>query len=339
MIDKSVKVSIIVPVYNMEGTLARCLDSIVKQDFKDFEVILINDGSVDKSSEICGYYTEKYDFFRYRSRENLGLPYTLKEGIELSLGEFLVFIDSDDYVEHNLISALLSAQKDNNADIVQSGISYIKVNGETKSQLKMKNRVITDKSSLYRAYFVERTMNRTMASALFRKSLFNDISFTKEVLSIDICLMPFLLEKCVVFQQIENVCYNAVQYPDSVSRGKFSDKMYNDKIHCNLVLESFFEKYAPQLKEYMYYRRSSISVFLYTELMSTKDGMISDRDNKLYACKKMFSDNYPLLQKSSLYNDFNKKERIKLKLFSITPMLYMVIMRLYEMWMNCSIKK
>ena len=117
------KVSVIVPVYNMEITVSRCLDSIVGQDYKDFEVILINDGSNDKSPEICKDYVRRYGNIRYFSRENKGLPYTIKEGLDHSISDFVTFVDSDDYVEPNLLSTLVKAQKEVNADIVQSGIA------------------------------------------------------------------------------------------------------------------------------------------------------------------------------------------------------------------------
>ena len=109
-------VSIVVPVYNMEKTVARCLDSIVRQDYKNIEVILINDGSVDNTAEICKKYAKQYGSIRYYSRENRGLPYTLKEGIDRASGTFLAFVDSDDYVEHNMISTLRKAQQEVETD-------------------------------------------------------------------------------------------------------------------------------------------------------------------------------------------------------------------------------
>lgn len=329
------KVSVIVPVYNMEITVSRCLDSIVGQDYKDFEVILINDGSNDKSPEICKDYVRRYGNIRYFSRENKGLPYTIKEGLDHSISDFVTFVDSDDYVEPNLLSTLVKAQKEVDADIVQSGIAYIGVDGSLKSEFKMKNSLITDKSKIFHAYFIEKSVNNTMASALFRKKLFEDIPFSQDLLSIDIQVMPLVLTKFSVFRQIEDVLYNAVQYPNSVSRGARIDKMYEDRKKRNILLESFFSQHAPELGDYMLYRKSMDSLFLYDKIRTSGDDIEENILKKIKEeCRQCFRTYYPKLLNSNLYIQFDKKDKIKLKLFSISPQLYICIMGLYEKWMN-----
>lgn len=337
MAQENTIVSIVVPVYNMEKTIARCLDSIVGQDYKNIEVILINDGSVDNTAEICEKYAKQYGSIRYYSRENRGLPYTLQEGIGRASGSFLAFVDSDDYVEHNMISTLRKAQQEVDADVVQSGIAYIRVDGGLKGRLKMKDNVITDQKSLFYAYYITKSMNNTMAGALFRRSLFEGISFSYDLLSIDIQVMPLILLKCGVFRQISDVLYNAVQYPNSVSRGARIDRMYEDRKMRAEFLESFFAKHVPYLSDYMFYRRAMDSLFLYKKCREQEENSINDKSEFLMNCKKDFKKSYPLLLKSNLYAQYDKVERICLSLFNVNPILYFRFITIYEKLLNSRI--
>jgi len=330
------KVSVVVPAYNMEGTIARCLDSILNQDYKDFELILINDGSKDRTGQICENYVQKDNRIRYVARENKGLSLTLKEGIEISTGSFITFVDSDDYVEPHMLRTLVTTQERTDADLVQSGINYMRVDGSLKGQKRMSNRMIDDKQELFYAYFIDASMNNTMAAALFHRSLFDGIVFPEKALSIDLQVMPYVLSNCHVYQQIDAQLYNAVQYPNSVSRGDYSESMYRDKMNCNTLLETFFVEKAPSLKDFMYYRKSSIAASLYHKILNTKQEVV-DKDGKLKELKRMFSDNYRLFKKSQFYSSFSMKNKVRLGLFNIHPLLYIGFMTAYSKYMNINI--
>ena len=92
------KLSVIIPVYQAEKTIARCLDSLVKQADNDVEVILVNDGSNDRSEEICKKYASLYPIIRYYSKENGGVSSARNLGLDKATGEYVLFVDSDDYV-------------------------------------------------------------------------------------------------------------------------------------------------------------------------------------------------------------------------------------------------
>lgn len=98
MLDRSPKISVIVPIYNMEKTLRRSIDSILSQNFKDFEVLLINDGSTDHCGDICDEYALKDSRIRVFHKDNGGLSSTRNKGMELARGEWITFCDSDDWV-------------------------------------------------------------------------------------------------------------------------------------------------------------------------------------------------------------------------------------------------
>ena len=110
-------ISIIVPVYNVEEYLKQCLDSILEQTFSDYEVILVNDGSTDNSGLICQEYAEKDSRIRYFEKENGGLSDARNYGIEQAQGEYLTFVDSDDFLDKMHLNVLYTALVSNNVDI------------------------------------------------------------------------------------------------------------------------------------------------------------------------------------------------------------------------------
>ena len=116
-------VSIIVPVYNAEKYLDRCLDSLINQTYNNLEIILINDGSIDDSKSILNQYKNKDNRIKVYNQENLGAAQTRNNGIQFSSGEFITFVDADDFIEENYIKNLVNGMKEN-TDIVLSG--YIK---------------------------------------------------------------------------------------------------------------------------------------------------------------------------------------------------------------------
>ena len=112
-----IKVSVIVPIYNAEKYLKQCLESIQRQTLKDIEVIMIDDGSTDGGSEIAKSYLSD-NRFSYYYKENEGLAAARADGIERASGEYLGFIDSDDWIEPDMYEKMYNAAKSNDSDIV-----------------------------------------------------------------------------------------------------------------------------------------------------------------------------------------------------------------------------
>ena len=113
--------SIIIPIYNAEATLRRCLDSLVGQQFSDYELLLINDGSTDDSDAICREYANTYSCVRYFAKENGGVSSARNLGLEQAKGEYILFVDSDDYVADNYFAAISAAVKDTSPDLLLFG--------------------------------------------------------------------------------------------------------------------------------------------------------------------------------------------------------------------------
>lgn len=116
MTERKNKISLIIPVYNVERYLGQCLDSAVSQDYNDYEIIIVDDGSTDGSYDICRRYAEENDNITLLHKENEGLMATWLKGLEYSTGEYIAFLDSDDWVEPDYLSSLASGIE-KNADV------------------------------------------------------------------------------------------------------------------------------------------------------------------------------------------------------------------------------
>ena len=110
-------ITIIVPIYNVKPYLSRCIESIINQDYKKLEIILVDDGSTDKSGNICDEYAKKDKRIIVIHQENQGLSCARNNGTRISKGKYIAYIDSDDYIELDYISYLYKLIKDNKADI------------------------------------------------------------------------------------------------------------------------------------------------------------------------------------------------------------------------------
>lgn len=134
----SKKISIIVPVYNAEKRLNICLDSLKEQTYKNFEVILINDGSTDKSGYICDIYTKKDERFKVIHSKNSGVSSARNKGLDACTGDYIIFVDSDDEVKNNMLEEMLYYLKQSEADVIITGITFVKDGKKLKDILPHK---------------------------------------------------------------------------------------------------------------------------------------------------------------------------------------------------------
>lgn len=130
--SKSYDVSVIVPVYNAEKYVKQCLDSLVAQTLKNLEIIVINDGSTDNSLKILNYYASTYDNVKLINQKNHGLYYTRKIGLNNAIGEYIGWVDADDFVDKNMFSILYKLAKSENSDMAYCEYNFFPKKSNTK---------------------------------------------------------------------------------------------------------------------------------------------------------------------------------------------------------------
>lgn len=132
-----IKVSVIVPVFNTEKYLEKCLNSLVNQTLPEIEIVIVNDGSTDRSTEIIEHFKKCYpEKIRSAIQENSGQGVARNEAIEMCSGEYIGFVDSDDWVEPEMYQRMYEKAQENNADFVECPYSYLRDDGDTYTEIK-----------------------------------------------------------------------------------------------------------------------------------------------------------------------------------------------------------
>lgn len=119
------KISVIIPVYNVEKYLERCINSVINQELEDIEIICINDGSLDKSGDICNEYSNKDNRIRVIHKNNEGVSIAKNLGVSLARGEYICFIDSDDYIDKDMLSEMYKLARNNSCQVIISGYKLV----------------------------------------------------------------------------------------------------------------------------------------------------------------------------------------------------------------------
>ena len=129
-------VSVVIPVYNTENYIDECVASIINQTYNNIEIILVDDGSTDESSYFCDSYCEKYDFIKIIHKKNEGLGLTRNAGINCASGKYIIFVDSDDYLENNAIEIVLNKILLEDADVCYYSNKRLKANGIIENEIR-----------------------------------------------------------------------------------------------------------------------------------------------------------------------------------------------------------
>ena len=262
--DSNVKFSIVVPVYNVENYLNKCIDSILNQTYKNFEVILVDDGSTDKSSNICDKYAKNNSKIKAFHKKNGGLSDARNFGVENTTGDYLLFIDSDDYIEPLLLEKLNNCILKGNVDLIRFGLNIIDQDYKFKfSSIEyecINNNPLDLLDKLISTKFLE-----PACFYCYNLNFFKENKFKYEIgkLHEDFGLTPLIICKAKSMSWINYNAYNYVQRNGSIVNSKNKDidkkKAYDmlfhydnfiincnhkkiDKIMLDYIIESLFNK-------------------------------------------------------------------------------------------------
>lgn len=283
-----VKYSFIVPVYNTEKYLGKCLDSLINQTYKDFEIVIVNDGSLDSSEKIINQYAEKYKNIVVLKQKNMGLSVARNNGVLKAHGKYLLFIDSDDYVENNLLDFVDKHIED--VDVLRfqileedEGNNFIKTYSEIgfdtlEGKLAFKN--ITE------YHYVE-----LACCYVFKRKFFidNNFKFKPGVFHEDYGLIPFVVYSASKVKSIDFIGYHYVQ------RGK---SIMNDSDYSKTV-----KKVYDMFSQYIYIKNiikeDKINKDNYLLSYLANSAVVKARELKGNDRRKYFK----ALNKEKIYND------------------------------------
>ena len=217
-------ITVIIPIYNVEKYLDRCIRSVVNQTYNNLEIILVDDGSTDKSPEICDLWVQKDDRVKVIHQKNGGVSKARNAGLQESLGEYIMQLDSDDYIHAEMIERLYKILKNYNADM--SVCNFEK--GDCKLfefQIENNNtvEVIDNITALNRIYTGDNNALRYVApwGKLYRKQLFEDICYPEGKIFEDIYITHQILYRCQRIVVTANKLLYYYQHPTSIMNRRF----------------------------------------------------------------------------------------------------------------------
>ncbi|WP_293717992.1 glycosyltransferase [uncultured Phascolarctobacterium sp.] len=246
-------ISIIVPVYNVEKYLNRCIDSILKQIYIDFEIILVNDGSTDSSGIICEYYHEQYpQIITVIHQNNQGLSQARNTGLEQAKGEYITFIDSDDFISPNYLYVLLKNMKMYDADI--SCCSYIRTTKSIMNNDFIKSNnicTIVEGSNCVKFYLEKELVSAGIK--LYKKEIFNNLRFPFGKIHEDISTIFQAFSQARRIVYIDEKLYYYYKNFDGITKQRFNIKQL-DLINAWKDVMKFSEVYEKNIQDVARFR-------------------------------------------------------------------------------------
>lgn len=257
-------ISVIVPIYNVEKYLRKCIDSIINQTYKNLEIILIDDGSTDNSSSICDEYKKKDNRIVVIHKTNGGLSSARNKGLDISNGELISFVDSDDYIESNMLECLKANMDKYSSDISVCDFYYVK-NGnkrKSKTEFKKKEYVSSDKDKFNNIQNEYGPITVYVWNKLFKKEVFNNIRFPEGKIYEDSFVICELLDYSKKVSYILKPLYYYVYRKDSITN-TFNIKHFDKIDSCNEIIRFFNNKgYYDLAQEEKNKKMSILIVFL-----------------------------------------------------------------------------
>jgi len=275
------KVSVIVPIYNVDKYLDRCLNNIINQTYKNIEIILINDASTDKSFSICKKFLKKDKrIILINNKENKGVAEVRNIGINAATGEYITFIDSDDYADLDYVETLYNLIKEDDYDISVCGYTIIE-NNSIKDIKTGNNKYSLSQKEAIKKILLNDDFIISLWSKMYKRNLFNNKSFPKNKVYEDVLMQSeiFLSAKKIIYSEVSKYYY-CIRL-NSVSFSHYSQKDLDRCEFSKLFAKKVIKKY-PELITYarLFYINNLIAtcnkqflskIFKSQEIRTTKD--------------------------------------------------------------------
>lgn len=260
--NKEPLISVIVPVYQVEKFLERCIDSIINQTYSNLEIILIDDGSVDNSGKICDEYELKDSRIKVIHQNNKGLSSARNKGVEIAKGDYIAFVDSDDWINSDMYETLMKVMQTFYLDIVRC--AAVETDGKKYEEIHPRkqniNKLFLD-DEIFELYFSEFCC-KIVWNALYKAHIVKGIVSPERCHSQDNYVSGRYLYRCKRMMIIDKILYNYWINPESITtsgnRRRFdvcicTNKLLNDLLAIGMKRNDFIKKLNEKLARELYH--------------------------------------------------------------------------------------
>lgn len=302
--DIQKKISIIVPIYNVEAYIERCLNSLLNQTYNNIEIVLVDDGSTDNSKKICDSYAIKDDRIKVYHKENGGQSSARNLGLNRATGDLIGFIDSDDWIERETLEYLANLIEYNDADIANIRCRFVKSNDNDVIKKNYKEKVVCDKEGLEKLMYeavVGIPGSLGVIRGLYKRDLIKDLRFVEGRINEDMVFSYEVYNKAskVVFST--RICYNYFMSPQSTTRGPLRKKELDLLWACDKLIELSSSESFGKIKEYVKIKvaRSDFSLLAKAALYGVDTTQINKKKT-IATLTSRLRKNWKMLMKSSI---------------------------------------
>ena len=211
------KISIIIPIYKVEDYISKCIKSVIAQSYHNLEIILIDDGSPDRCGDICDDYAERDSRIRVIHRQNGGISAARNSGLEVATGEYVLFVDSDDYIHPDMVERMHDVALNKQADVVVC--DYVKVNEDEEIEIPEESRQVIDITEDNRLNYMlgeTKIIFTVVWNKLYKRKLFQNIRFPEGKLHEDEFVTYKLLHSAGKVCYLKDAFYYYVQRTSSI---------------------------------------------------------------------------------------------------------------------------
>lgn len=251
--EKKILISVIVPVYNVEDYIAECIESILNQDYKNIEVILVNDGATDMSGKICDEYADKYSFIKVIHKRNGGLSSARNEGLKHISGDYISFVDADDYLEPKTYSSLLEANKNYGADIVCMARFLNYADGAERIINRLDCYLELNKREYLKAVFNDKHIDMSVCDKIFKRKVFQGVVFPVGYLSEDILVLPSIVSNMRSALLTGIPLYHYRQHENTITKS-FNPKYYETYQQFDAIEEIILRNYQSIISDFQIFK-------------------------------------------------------------------------------------
>lgn len=311
-------ISVIVPVYNIENYVDRCVESIVKQTYKNLEIILVDDGSSDRSACICDQWKERDTRIKVIHKRNGGLSDARNTGIKSATGNYYSFVDGDDMLDSQMIEKLYNALISANADVSMCRMEKIEQFKRYATREFLDNnisKIELDGVGAIRLLLREK-IDCSACLKLYKKEMFSNLEFPYGKTNEDFVLMYKLFYKTQKIIYISDILYYYYFRENSITSSSFSEKQFDKIDNCIEMLE-YIKFNLPEIKNEAYYYLQKQSLYLLKTLCIT--GLEKQYRNRYKQIRRILKENSIRIIKS---NWFSLKEKMMIICITWFPGLY-----------------
>jgi len=257
--EKKPLISVIVPVYKVEDYLARCVSSLTGQTYPDLEIILVDDGSPDDCGTLCDRFAVQDERIRVIHKENGGLSSARNAGIDIARGEYLGFVDSDDWLEPDAYALLLEAALREDVKLVCAGrYDYSERTGEKKVGLCPVRAEVISGEELVRRIFTWDHVDTSACDKLYSAALFRDVRYPEGIINEDHPVTYNLALAAGKVAMVDKPIYNYYHRAGSITTSGVSEKVFHYTCNTQKILSDVLATYPSLKKEALYLRLTSL---------------------------------------------------------------------------------